>query len=324
MRKDFTFQSSDGKTPIHAVRWMPDSGRVEAILQIAHGMQEFIDRYDHFAKYLNEHGVMVVGHDHVGHGQSILSKENWGFFELKNGVKILLQDIHHLRVMTQRKYPGVPYFMMGHSMGSFLVRDYIIARGNGLNGVILVGSGYTSPRATLLGIALTSSLAKIYGWHHRSTFLTKLAFRKNNRFNMTGEDPDNNWLTKDRAIVDFFYHNPACNYVFTLGGYHTLFKAFRVCNQQKNVNRVTKNLPVFLVSGDEDFVGEYGKGVHKIAEMFRKAGLADVQVKLYKGDRHEILNELDKDKVFADILAWMRQKAESVCEKDQEPSVKNG
>lgn len=305
MRTDFTFMSKDGRTPVHAVKWTPGSGNIRAILQMSHGMQEFIDRYAPFAEYQAENGFLVVGHDHIGHGKSIVTEKDWGYFAPGNAGKILVQDMHQLRVLTQKEYPGVPYFMLGHSMGSFLLRRYIISKGKGLSGAIIMGSGYTEPHSSEMGILLASMLAKVFGWRHRSVLLTQLAFRKNHRFDMTGKDLENNWLTKDPEIVKWYYSQPGCTYTFTLNGYRNLFETVRFSCLQENVDRVWKKLPILLVSGAEDSVGGYGEGVRKILDQYRHAGVRDLKMVLYEGDRHEILNETDREKVFADLRDWM-------------------
>lgn len=308
MKVEFTFISKDGRTPVHAVRWVPESGNCRAILQIIHGMTEFIERYEPFAQYLAEHDVLVVGHDLIGHGQSVLTKKDWGFFAHGNPAVILLQDMHKLRLIMQREYKGVPYFMLGHSMGSFLLRSYLSSRGKGLSGAIIMGTGFTDPRMSQTGITLANLLAKVYGWRHRSSLLTKIALGSNRRFDMTGEHPENSWLTRDVNIARWYYKQPACTYVFTLNGYLALFETVKHCCLQKNADRIRKKLPMLLVSGAEDGVGDYGKGVEKAWEMYHKAGIKDLKMVLYKNDRHEILNELDRDQVFADLLGWMQER----------------
>lgn len=305
MKVEFTFMSKDGRTPVHAVRWVPASGNCRAVLQIIHGMTEFIERYEPFARYLAEHDILVVGHDHIGHGQSVLTKKDWGFFAHGNPAAILLQDLHKLRKIMQKEYRGVPYFMLGHSMGSFLLRSYLSLRGKGLSGAIVMGTGFTNPRMSQTGIALTNLLSKVYGWRHRSGLLTRIALGSNKRFDMTGKHPENSWLTRDEKIAKWYYKHPACTYVFTLNGYRALFETVKHSCRQENADRIRKKLPMLLVSGADDAVGDYGKGVERVREMYRRAGIEDLKMVLYKNDRHEILNELDRDKVFADLLGWM-------------------
>jgi alpha-beta hydrolase superfamily lysophospholipase len=305
MKVEFTYMSKDGRTPIHAVRWIPESGRCRAILQIVHGMTEFIERYAPFAEYLAAHDFLVVGHDLIGHGQSVLTREDWGYIAPGNGAKILIQDIHQLRLNIQRANKGVPYFMLGHSMGSFLVRRYISSRAKGLDGVIIMGTGFTDPLVARSGILLADLLAKVYGWHHRSSFLTGIALGSNGRFDSTGKHPEKSWLTRDAEIAAWYYRQPACTYTFTLNGYRALFDTVKKCCMQENADRIPKKLPMMIVSGADDPIGGFGAGVRKTEELYRRAGLKDLKTVLYENDRHEILNELDRDKVFADLLDWM-------------------
>lgn len=305
MKVEFTFMSKDGRTPVHAVRWIPENGNCRAVLQIIHGMTEFIERYEPFAEYLAANGILVVGHDHLGHGRSILSRKDWGYFAPGNPAKILVQDVHQLRRLIRKDYKDVPYFMLGHSMGSFLLRRYLSSRGKGLKGAIVMGTGFTDPRMSQAGIRLANLLAGIYGWHHRSGLLTKIALGSNKRFDMTGEHPENSWLTKDVNIAEWYYKQPACTYIFTLNGYMALFDMVKYCCLQENADRIRKKLPILLVSGADDGIGDYGKGVSKVRDMYQKAGIEDLQMVLYENDRHEILNELDRGKVYADLLAWM-------------------
>jgi alpha-beta hydrolase superfamily lysophospholipase len=305
MKVEFTFMSKDGRTPVHAVRWIPENGNCRAVLQIIHGMTEFIERYEPFAEYLAANGILVVGHDHLGHGRSILSRKDWGYFAPGNPAKVLVQDVHQLRRLIRKDYKDVPYFMLGHSMGSFLLRRYLSSRGKGLKGAIVMGTGFTDPRMSQAGIRLANLLAGIYGWHHRSGLLTKIALGSNKRFDMTGEHPENSWLTKDVNIAEWYYKQPACTYIFTLNGYMALFDMVKYCCLQENADRIRKKLPILLVSGADDGIGDYGKGVSKVRDMYQKAGIEDLQMVLYENDRHEILNELDRGKVYADLLAWM-------------------
>ncbi len=310
--ENFTFPSSDGKTAIHAVKWTPDSGEVKAVLQIVHGMVEYIERYVQFIDFLTAHGYVVVGHDHLGHGQSVTSKEEWGYFGSPDPSGLLVQDMHALRTMTQKDYPDKPYFMMGHSMGSYMLRKYLSSYSAGLRGVIIMGTGFVPPYAAAFGIHLCRFLAKFHGWHYRSKFVTRISFGKSyRRFDMTGKDTDNSWLTKDREIVQRYYSEPQCTFRFTLNGYVGLYEAVSSACTQENVDRYIKSLPVFLVSGTDDPVGDMGKGVMKFYDMLLNAKMEDVTYKLYETDRHEILHERDRENVFSDILAWLNVRVEN-------------
>ncbi len=304
--EEFSFPSKDGRTKVHAVRWMPDSGEFHAILQITHGMQEYIERYIPFAEYLTKQGVLVVGHDHVGHGESVVSKEEWGYFGRPVPSKILTGDMHTLRRSVQNVYPGVPYFMLGHSMGSYLLRKYLASHAKGLRGAVIMGTGFEPVNKTKMGMATVKAIAALRGWHYRSRFVANAAFGKPyRRYDLTGKDPANSWLTKDEKIVKQYYSDPKCCFTFTLNGYMGLFEAALVSCSREGVARIPKDLPLFLVSGADDPVGNMGAGVRKVYHMMRDAGIEDVTYKLYENDRHEILNETDRQKVYEDIYAWL-------------------
>ena len=303
---NFTFLSNDGKTAVHAVKWMPEDGMAKAILQIAHGMVEFIERYTVFAEFLTSKGYMVVGHDHIGHGASVASKEDWGYFCEGNPSDILIEDMHKLRTLIQEEYSELPYFMLGHSMGSFMLRKYLTFHPEKLRGAIIMGTGFIPQMLTSVAMGLTACVANLRGSRHRSKLIQSLAFSADYKaFDMTGEHPENSWLTKDVNIVNTYYNEPRCTYMFTVNGYKGLFEAIHFCCNPENTAKIPKKLPLFIVSGEQDPVGGLGKGVKQVYDMYKKSGALDVTYKLYENDRHEILNETDKQVVFEDILAWM-------------------
>lgn len=303
---NFTFLSNDGKTAVHAVKWTPDSGNYKAILQITHGMVEFIERYTDFAEYLTQHEYMVVGHDHIGHGQSVATKDDWGYFCEGNPSDVVVEDIHKLRMLVQEENPDVPYFLMGHSMGSFMLRKYLAFHNENLRGAIIMGTGFIPGNMTNLALKLTSVVGKLRGYKHRSKLIQSLAFGADYKgFDMTGEKPEDSWLTKDVDIVKQYYNEPRCTYMFTVNGYKGLFEAVNFSCNPENANKLPKKLPLFIVSGQQDPVGGLGKGVMDVYEMYKNAGIADLTYKLYDNDRHEILNETDRQVVYSDLLAWM-------------------
>lgn len=302
----FSFPSADGKTMIDAVKWIPEDGKYHAILQISHGMIEYIDRYKCFAEFLNENGYLVVGHNHLGHGTSVVSEDNWGYFADKDSPNVLIADMHTLRTMVQRENEGVPYFMLGHSMGSYLLRRYLTVYNDNLRGAIIVGTGCVEDNLSKLGKNLCRLMAMFFGWHHRSKLVQSLTFSgPYKKFDMDGTNPENSWLTRDVGIVKQYYNDPRCTFCFTLNGYHMLMDTVHYDNQMENIGKTPKKLPIFIVSGQDDPVGDMGEGVKKVYYKYEKAGMKDITYKLYENDRHELLNELDKDVVFADILSWM-------------------
>ena len=303
---NFLFLSSDGRTTVHAVKWAPDNGKFDAILQITHGMIEFIERYESFADYLTSKGFLVVGHDHIGHGESVVDEKEWGYFGEPNPSDLLVSDMHTLRTMIQKEYPDVPYFMMGHSMGSYMLRKYLSLHNENLNGAIIMGTGYIPKGTTNLAKTVAKCIAAFKGWHYRSKFVADTAFGKPyKRYDLTGKNLSNSWLTKDEAIVKWYYEQPKCSFMFTLNGYMGLFEAVECACSPECVEKYPKNLPVFIVSGTDDPVGDMGEGVMKVYHMLKAADMEDVTYKLYENDRHEILNETDKENVYTDIFSWM-------------------
>lgn len=308
-KETFTFQSSDRKTKIHGVRWAPESGQYQAVLQIVHGMVEYVERYQEFAEYMARHGYLVVGHDHLGHGDSAESPDDWGYIADKNGDECLIADIHRVRKLAQKENAGLPYFMLGHSMGSYLLRKYITRYGDGLAGAIIMGTGSAPDIATKTGMQVAKCIAAVKGWRYRSRFMEKLFFSGSFRkFNMDGKDMENSWLTKELSFVERYYGEPKCSFHFTLNGYYNVMKTVYYDNQGKHIKKIPKDLPIVLLSGADDPVGDMGKGVRRVRNQLKKAGIKDLSCKLYENDRHEILNETNRCAVYRDILGWCEKR----------------
>ncbi len=306
MRDEFYFPSKDGNTEIHTIEWKPE-GEVRAVLQICHGMVEYIRRYDEFAQFLCGEGYYVVGNDHLGHGKSIQAKSEYGFFNEKYGNACVLGDMHTLRQRTEKKYPGVPYFMLGHSMGSSLLRQYIQMSGNGLSGAVLMGTVADHKKAALLfGKRLCRVMAAFRGWHYRSKMVDNLVLGAyNKKFKPARTRAD--WITSDNENLDMYVADPLCSFMSTVNAYYNVFSGMIGIQRKESVYMIPKGLPVLFVSGADDPVGEFGKGVRKIYEKYRAAGIRDVTLRLYTGDRHEILNETDRDQVYKDLLGWFEK-----------------
>ena len=304
--ESFEFLSKDGKTSIHAVKWIPDSGKYKAILLIAHGMVEYIGRYEDFAKFMTDNEYMVVGNDHLGHGESVISQNDWGYFMEKNPADALIEDMHTLRKMVQQENPGVPYFMMGHSMGSYMLRKYLTIYNKDLRGAVFSGTGYIPKIKTSLGLFVTKFFKVFRGSRYRSKFIRNLTYDKPYRkYDLKCKDLTNCWLTRDVEIVKSYFSNPKCSFVFTLNGYQALFETVQYDCIQENVDKVPNKLPIFLFSGDQDPVGNLGVGVKRVYDMFERSGKTDLTYKLYEGMRHEPLQEIGKQQVYADLLAWL-------------------
>lgn len=308
--EQISFLSKDGKTMIHGVKWIPDSGEFKAILQITHGMVEYIERYREFAGYLNEQGYLVVGHDHLGHGASVTSQAEWGYIN-DNPSDTLVADMHQLRTKIQGENPGVPYFMMGHSMGSYMLRKYLSLHPDGVAGAIIMGTGSEADGTMKFGMTLCRLMATFRGWHYRSKLMQKLSYSKPyKKYDLYGKDFSNSWLSKNEENVKAYYADPRCTFLFTVNAYYGLMEAVLFDNQMENVKKVPADLPLFFVSGKDDPVGNLGEGVMKVYNMYKEAGVTDITYCLYENDRHEILNETDREKVFADIAAWLNVRVE--------------
>lgn len=295
-KEDFYFGSHDGQNRIHGVRYLPDAEEVTAILQIVHGMAEYIERYEEFARFLTDRGILVTGEDHLGHGKSIGSDGAPGYFCEQDSASVVVENVHCLRQMNQERCPEVPYFILGHSMGSFITRNYMAEHGEGLAGVIIMGTGMP-PRALIkCSRVLAALLEKLQGPKHVSRLLHKATF---------GAYPAD-WLTRDKEIANGYLADPLCGFIFTVNGFQTLFELIDRLYDREKLEKIPKDLPVLMVSGWEDPVGDYGKGVKAAFDSLKSAGLDKLEMKLYKEDRHELLNELDRDKVMEDIYEWLR------------------
>ena len=305
MKQEFYFPSSDGLTQIHTIEWIPE-GEVLGILQIAHGMIEFIDRYDRFAQFMSSHGFYVIGNDHLGHGKSVTDESQLGYIAKHDGNFCLLKDMQQLRELSQEKYPDVPYFILGHSMGSFLTREFIEKYGTGIAGAIIMGTGY-QPSSTLnLGIGLTAIMQKTKGGRYRSHLINNMALGAYNASFEPGRTKCD-WLSRDEIIVDDYISNPLNQFIFTVNGYYNLFRGIRYAEQQENLDKIPKDLPILVVSGENDPVGDFGKGPKMVADIYHKTDIHDVTLKLYPDFRHEILNEIDKETVDRDLLQWIEE-----------------
>lgn len=304
-KREFFFRSCDKVTKIRAVEWIP-GGQVRAVLQICHGMTEHIGRYDEFAAYLAERGFYVVGHDHLGHGKSVQGEDYYGYFHETDGNAFVIGDIHKLRYWAGKKYAEVPYFMLGHSMGSFLLRQYLIRYSEGLAGAIIMGTGYHSIPELVIGQALCKAIAAVRGWKYRSRLVNTIGFGGfNRRFQPCETDKD--WLTTDREKRDAYINDPYCGFIFTVNGYYHMFEGMKHLEKRKNIDKIRKDLPLLLVSGTDDPVGAFGKGVRRVYKEYKNAGM-DAELRLYEGGRHEILNETDRTQVQEDCYLWLADK----------------
>ncbi|MBQ3792183.1 MAG: alpha/beta hydrolase [Clostridia bacterium] len=300
-----TVLSTDGIHTLHGYVYVPD-GEVRALVQFVHGMAEHIERYDPIMKYLCEKGFVCFGHDHIGHGRSVNSPEEKGYFAPEDGYKILYRDVSEFSRAVRADYPGKKRFLLGHSMGSFVVRLAAAREKEELDGLIIMGTAGSNPAAPV-GKWLARRIAKKNGEKSVSPTINKLSFGSYNK-KTEGRTPFD-WLSFDKENVDRYIADPDCGFDFTVSGMIDLVTLTHECNLPAWYEEYPKSLPTLLVSGTEDPVGSYGKGVREVCEKLKKAGVSDVSMILYPDGRHEILLDNCKEKVFEDLSSWLLERA---------------
>ncbi|MBR5637464.1 MAG: alpha/beta fold hydrolase [Pseudobutyrivibrio sp.] len=307
-QEEYTFNSADGHSVIHCRKWIPD-GEPVAVLQLVHGMLEYIERYDEFATFLAEKGYVVVGHDHIGHGHSVASDEELGVMTGKHPSDDMVEDIYTHYSMTRKAYPSLKYFILGHSMGSYMLRKFLSVKAayiEAMSGAIIMGTGQEPAATCTAGLAVISILSFFRGKNYRSKLVQNMSYSKPyKQYDCYGNDYGNSWLTKDVRAVEKYYNDPYCTFMFTVNAYKGLAEAVKYDGTAECVSKMRTSMPLLVVSGDSDPVGNLGEGTTQVAEAFKRAGIKDVALKLYKGDRHEILHEMDKEQVFEDLYQWL-------------------
>ena len=301
MKTDF-FYDSCGSGKIHACCWMPEDG-AKAVLQIVHGIAEFVERYDDFANYLTTLGYIVVAEDHMGHGQSISADGVLGYFH--GGWFSAVDDTYRLMRDTMNKYPGLPYILFGHSMGSFMARTILAKHPeSGISAAIICGTGWQPRFALPALIKVVEGICKKTGEQNPSEQLHNLIFGGYNKKIAAPRTPSD-WLTRDDSVVDAYVAHPLCGFIPACGLLRDMMKGIYYVEQPQNLAKMQKSMPILFIAGSEDPVGPYGKGVERAVKEFKKAGMANVTLKLYPECRHEILNELNKHEVYEDIRNWL-------------------
>ncbi len=299
--QEIYYPSADGKYNVHACIWSAE-GECRAVLQIIHGMAEYAERYAPIAEKLAKQGITVCAEDHLGHGKSVTKEEDLGYMADQKGYAPVLSEIASLTEIMKNKYPSVPYFVMGHSMGSFFCRKYISIYGKELAGAVIMGTGFKSSFITGTAKLATRTVALFKGWRHRSKTINNLAFGSyNKRFEKRTEY---DWLSANQANVDAYIADPLCGVTFTCNAFYGLFSIIGEACKAKTMKQVPDELPVFIVAGKDDPVGDYGKGVVKFYDKMSSYG-KNVSMTLYEGCRHEILNDLSAVQVEDDILEFI-------------------
>lgn len=309
-----TYASHDGESTIRALLWEPDRDgapvRPRGLVQLVHGMSEHVERYAGFAEYLCGRGFVVCANDHIGHGKTVSNMDDLGHMPLERGEDILLHDVNALRELVQERLRDgdsraeVPYIVFGHSMGSFITRVYLTRYALGVRAAIICGTGQQPRALAAAGKALTRGIARSHGERHISGLVDGMGAGAYGKA-IKGARTDVDWIATDPEVVDEYQRDPLCGQKFTVGAYHTLSSLVSDATDPTLAARVPHSLPLFFIAGGEDPVGDCGAGVERAAEMYRRAGIERVDVKIYPGVRHEILNEPIKDRVHDDVGSWL-------------------
>ena len=298
----FTYASANGRDRVAAAVWQP-AGPVRGVVQLCHGMAEHMGRYVWLAKQLTARGFLVVGNDHVGHGRTAETADDWGYFGKRNGWRVWIDDVHALRRRFQAQAPGLPYFLLGHSMGSFISRAYVARYGEGLAGYVCCGTSGRNPGAAA-GLVLAQVQIALGRGRKPGKLLDTLAFGRYNARCGKGA-PAHAWLSSDEDTWAPFVDDPACGFVFSNAGFRDLFCVLNSVSSPAWSDAVPKTLPILLLAGEEDPVGQYGRGVRQVYGWLKASGVTDVTIKLYPGARHELQNERCREEFVGDVVAWL-------------------
>ena len=300
------FRASDGHR-VFFHEFLPDDNKVEYVLQIVHGMAEHSLRYEEFARFLTDRGIAVYINDHRGHGRTAYSTDDMGVWNYKNAWSVIVDDIKNLNDNIALKIqPGKDIYLLGHSMGSFLTMSFLTKYSSSVKGAILIGPGYI-PAYKICPYRFISKLqCLIFGYKYKSKLFHNLIFGSYHKF----FDKPFEWLSTNREVVDKYVKDPFCGGKLSSSFYNSLFKGLIYNNNIYNIRKISKDLPVLLLAGTDDPVGNFGKSVEIVVKRFKEAGIKDVEHKLYEGARHEVLNEINNTKIFHDIFMWINLKRE--------------
>lgn len=301
-KRNISFKSADGKTEIAAYIYTDEERAPQAVVQLSHGMCEYIGRYEDFISHLCAQGYVVCGNDHLGHGASG-DHGTLGYFADQDGAQLVLEDLHSMNRIVHEQFPGLPVILFGHSMGSFFARWYAARWPETIDGLVICGTGGPNPLGGI-GLVLTALLSRLRGPKYRSQLINKLAF---GTYLKQIENPRTpyDWITRDEEIVQNYAADPHCTFIFTVSAFHDLMTALATVSSKKWAAALPKTLPVLMISGDMDPVGNYGKGVRTVHGWLRDAGIQDLELILYPGARHEVVNETCRQKVYDDLTHWL-------------------
>lgn len=297
------YKSANGSNDITYYLFQPEGVALRGVIQISHGVCDYFSRYTAFAKYLCSLGFVVCGNDHLGHGNTASKSADLGFFAVQDGWKYLVRDMAQLTDIMQRRYPNLPYFLLGHSMGSLLARLQLMKPEQNLSGAILCSTIGPQPFAKM-AIRIADSIVRSKSATYRSGFLARAAFTNYNR-RFSDKHSSFNWISRDPRAVAMFQSDEKCNFLLTSSAYRDLFWLVLQANSAKCFKHTPHDIPLLFLAGDKDPVCNHGEGVRQVASLYRAAGVQTVDVVFYKGARHDLLNEINRKDVFGDISRWL-------------------
>lgn len=305
MKQNNLFLTMDDRAEIYVRLW-EDVKNPRAVLQLAHGMAEHIERYDRFGQACNKEGIICIGNDHRGHGRTGERSGIMGYFTPQEGFERVVDDLHTLNRWIQKQYPNLPIFLLGHSMGSLLARRYLQKYGESIAGAILIGSSGNPGLAADLG-KFIAKLQMSKDPTAPSPLLDRIAFKGYNK-GIINPQTKFDWLSTDPHEVKLYEQDAFCGQIFSSGFFYDLFTGLQRIHSADLIEKIPKDLPLLILSGKEDPVGKKGKGVRQFTAQYKRHGIMDLEMILYPNLRHELLNEMGREKVTSDICRWLKIK----------------
>lgn len=308
MRTEFSYPSSNGLNRIKAYVWAPEPGiELRGVVSLVHGLAEHAQRYEPLARFLNCHGYIVVAEDHLGHGRSVEAADELGYWGVGDAAGFAILDIHQLRLRYQTLYPKLPYYMLGHSMGSLMLRAYLCEYGADLTGAILIGTTDTPGYLSSLGSLLAHLIRLFRGERHHSKLLADLSVSKP-LARIPNAKTEYDWLSFSEDNVRNYIADPLCGFPFTVNGHLALYKiASRMSRLGESDSHCPKDMPLLFLAGAEDPIARYGEAPAAVVRQLESRGFSRIERKVYPEVRHEILNDIKKQEVMDDILAFLEQ-----------------
>ena len=301
----YSLKSNTGIANLFIQSVLPENNEnVDKVLLIVHGMAEHSDRYIEVAEYICDSGIPVFMYDHAGHGRSVNSKTDLGYFGEKDGNEKIVDDTAAVAEFVKSKYPGAKLIVWGHSMGSFVTRRFAAKYPDIADAYVICGTAGANPAASI-GATIANLIGKVKGSHYRSEFINNLAFGSyNKKFN---GDTGFEWLSVNEENVKKYVKDDLCGYLFTAYAYRDMFRLLVSVSKDDAFTSVPSDKPIFLIAGTDDPVGNYGKGVEEVYNRYKSTGHKNICPKLYNGLRHEIHNEESRKEIYDDILTYIQK-----------------